>query len=110
MVFFNLPLPSAIPPSTVTQTQAVPYITQQYRQRRQESERTGTFKRKYERKTDVILCKKCLRERKPPSHLQYFGNWYCEESETQTYVEWRTGLEKLGFGKKKPGNDNPPAS
>ncbi|KAK9957917.1 hypothetical protein ABG768_028069 [Culter alburnus] len=112
VMFFNLPLPSAMPPSAQTQTssQAVPYSTQQYRKRKQERELTGTVTRKYVRKTDVILCKKCKKERRPPSHLQYFGNWYCKESETQSYGEWRAVLEERGYRKKKPGNDNPPAS
>ncbi|XP_047187902.1 uncharacterized protein LOC118310714 isoform X2 [Scophthalmus maximus] len=107
MVYFNLPLPSTSPPSTETWTQALPYTTQRYRKRKLESERTGAFKRKYQKKTDVILCKKCQKERKPPSHLQYFGNWYCEDSETQTYVDWRAVLEKRGYRKKKQGNDKP---
>ncbi len=100
---FNLPLPSAMPPSAQTQTssQDVPYSTQQYRKRKQEREQTGTVTRKYVRKTDVILCRKCNKERKPPSHLQYFGNWYCKESETQSYGEWRAVLEERGYRKKK---------
>ncbi|KAK7157016.1 hypothetical protein R3I94_006926 [Phoxinus phoxinus] len=112
VMFFNLPLPSPMPPSAQTQTssQAVPYSTQQYRKRKQEREHTGTVTRKYVRKTDVILCRKCNKERKPPSHLQYFGNWYCEESETQSYDEWRAVLMERGYRKKKPGNDNPPVS
>ncbi len=103
VMFFNLPLPSAMPPSAQTQTssQAVPYSTQQYRKRKQEREQTGTVTRKYVRKTDVILCRKCSKERKPPSHLQYFGNWYCKESETQSYGEWRAVLEERGYRKKQ---------
>lgn len=71
VLFLNLPLPSAMPPSVQTQTssQAVPYSTQQYRKRKQEREKTGTVTRKYVRKTDVILCKKCNKERKPPSSV-----------------------------------------
>ncbi|XP_056120612.1 uncharacterized protein LOC130097697 [Rhinichthys klamathensis goyatoka] len=112
VMFFNLPLPSAMPPSAQTQTssQPVPYSTQQYRKRKQKRESAGTVTRKYVRKTDVILCRKCNKERKPPTHLQYFGNWYCEESETKSYDEWRAVLMERGYRKKKPGNDNPPAS
>ncbi|XP_057183182.1 uncharacterized protein LOC130549851 [Triplophysa rosa] len=88
-----------------------PYSTQQQRKRKQKREEdTGTITRKYVRKTDVILCKKCNNERKPPSNLQYFGNWYCKESETQSYDEWRAVLEERGYRKnKRTGNDNPPA-
>ncbi|XP_071325194.1 uncharacterized protein [Trachinotus anak] len=112
MIFYNPPSASAIPPSAQTQTssQPAPYTTQQYRKRKQERELSGSFKRKYIKKTDVILCSKCKKERKPPSHLQYFGNWYCEVSETQSYDEWRAVLEKRGYGEKKgqKTEDNPP--
>ncbi|XP_026110190.1 uncharacterized protein LOC113083135 [Carassius auratus] len=112
VMFFNLPLPSVMPPSAQTPTsgQDVPYSTQQYRKRKLERERTGTVTRKYVKKTDVILCRKCNKERKPPSHLQYFGNWFCKESETQSYDEWRAVLQERGYRKKKKGNGNPPAS
>ncbi|KAM3615231.1 uncharacterized protein V6R79_025287 [Siganus canaliculatus] len=105
----NMPLPPPLPQSTQLHTSSVPYTTQQYRKRKQERERSGTFTRKYVKKTDVILCKKCNKERRHPSHQQYFGNWYCEESETQSYSEWRAVLEKRGYGRKKTGSDNPPA-
>ena len=94
---FNLPTPlckELMPPST-------PYTTQLYRKKKEAREHAGTFTRKYVRKTGVILCRKCQQERKPPSHLQYFGNWYCEVSETQSYSEWRAVLEQRGYGKKK---------
>ncbi|KAI9545072.1 hypothetical protein NQZ68_039591 [Dissostichus eleginoides] len=47
---------------------------------------------------------KCNKDRKPPAHLQYFGNWYCQESETQSYEEWRAVLEQRGYGGKKRGD------
>uniref|UniRef100_A0A8C1T7V1 Ependymin-like 1 n=1 Tax=Cyprinus carpio TaxID=7962 RepID=A0A8C1T7V1_CYPCA len=28
---------------------------------------------------------------------QYFGNWFCKESETQSYGEWRSVLEERGY-------------
>ncbi|KAJ8249442.1 hypothetical protein GJAV_G00234960 [Gymnothorax javanicus] len=90
LMLFNLPSPSAPPPQTQVSNQDVPNATQQYRRRKQQ---TGSVTRKYEEKTDVILCRKCNKERTPPSHLQYFGNWYCGEPETQSYAEWRADLE-----------------
>lgn len=102
VVFFNPPnisLPSAIPPSTSSQD--VPYSTQQYRKRKEEMEKTGTVKRKYKKKTDVVLCRKCKKDRKPPSHQQYFGNWFCQETDTQSFDEWRAIL-KEAYKKKKP--------
>ncbi len=72
VMFFNLPLPSAMPPSAQTQTssQDVPYSTQQYRKRKQEREQTGTVTRKYVRKTDVILCRNVT---KRESHHHIFS-------------------------------------
>ncbi|XP_057184274.1 ras-associated and pleckstrin homology domains-containing protein 1-like [Triplophysa rosa] len=104
-------LPVIAPALPVFILPSVQLPTLQYRKRKQKREEdTGTVTRQYVRKTDVILCKKCNNERKPPSHLQYFGNWYCRESETQSYDEWRAVLEKRGYRKnKQTGNDNPPA-
>lgn len=101
-MLFSLPLQSATLPSTQTSSPAVPYTIQQYRKRKKERTRSGTFtKIKYMKNTDVVLCKKCQKERMPPSHLQYFGNWYCEQSETQSHDEWRAKLEKQGYGGKR---------
>ncbi|XP_041859650.1 uncharacterized protein LOC121651452 [Melanotaenia boesemani] len=99
----NTPIYISIPPSSPTQStpQAVPYTTQQYRRRKMEAEQAGISKRKYSKKTDIIVCSKCQKDRKPQTHRQYFGNWYCEETETQSYEEWRALLEKREYGKRK---------
>ncbi|KAL1259000.1 hypothetical protein QQF64_009577 [Cirrhinus molitorella] len=91
-------LPEAPP---IPQT-TVPYSTEYYRKKKQEREQIGLKSRKYVRKNKVILRKKCNKERKPPSHLQYFGNWYCEEAATESFTEWRAALEMRGYGKKRP--------
>lgn len=93
----NLPITFGVPLSAQTQ-------------RKDEEKLSGTGKRKYIKKTDVIICSKCKEERKPDSHKQYFGNWYCEKSATQSYDDWRAELQKRGYKKKKSGNDEPPAS
>ncbi|KAK1887486.1 Platelet glycoprotein Ib alpha chain [Dissostichus eleginoides] len=103
MMLLNMPLPSATQALTSSQSN-VPYTTQQYRKRKEEREQSGTGKRKYVKKTDAILCKKYNKDRKPPAHLQYFGNWYCQESETQSYEDWRAVLEQRGYGEKKRGD------
>ncbi|KAI9533663.1 hypothetical protein NQZ68_021437 [Dissostichus eleginoides] len=103
MMLLNMPLPSATQALTSSQSN-VPYTTQQYRKRKEEREQSGSGKRKYVKKTDAIICKNCNKDRKPPAHLQYFGNWYCKESETQSYEEWRAVLEQRGYGKKKRGD------
>ncbi|XP_078802180.1 uncharacterized protein LOC105353958 isoform X2 [Oryzias latipes] len=80
-----------------------PYTTQQYRKRKMEAEKMGVVKRKYIKKTDAMTCSKCGGNRQPTSHRQYFGNWFCEATETQSYDNWRAELEKRGYGKKKEG-------
>ncbi|XP_041858769.1 proteoglycan 4-like [Melanotaenia boesemani] len=102
----NTPIYISIPPSSPTQStpQAVPYTTQQYRCRKMEAEQAGIAKRKYSKKTDIIVCSKCQKDRKPPTHRQYFDNWYCEETETQSYEEWRALLQKREYGKRRKKN------
>ncbi|XP_078791981.1 uncharacterized protein LOC110014839 [Oryzias latipes] len=73
-----------------------------------QAEKMGIMKRKYIKKTETITCSKCGGNRQPPSHRQYFGNWFCEATETQSFDNWRAELQKRGYGKKKRGNDPPP--
>ncbi|XP_062399917.1 uncharacterized protein LOC134089490 [Sardina pilchardus] len=77
---------------------SVPYSTQRYRKRKWER---GTHTRKYVKRRDVVICKQCQKERKPSTHVQYFGNWYCEETSTVKLSEWRKNLAARGYGKKK---------
>ncbi len=72
VMFFNLPLPSAMPPSAQTQTssQAVPYLTHLYRKRKQEREQTGTVTRKYVRKTESFFAENVT---KRESHHHIFS-------------------------------------
>ncbi|KAI9543825.1 hypothetical protein NQZ68_008873 [Dissostichus eleginoides] len=84
MMLLNMPLASATQALTSSQSN-VPYTTQQYRKKKEEREQSGSGKIKYVKKTDAIICKNCNKDRKPPAHLQYFGNWYCKESETQSH-------------------------
>lgn len=87
--------------STGHQTPDVPYTTQQYRKRKLQREQAGHPTRKYVKTTTMIVCKQCNQERKPSSHKQYFGNWYCEATATQSFEEWRAALVAHGYGKKK---------
>ncbi|KAG9334111.1 hypothetical protein JZ751_009146 [Albula glossodonta] len=87
----------AVPHSQGT---GVPYTTERYRKRKLEKEKAGIHSRRYVRKSEVILCKKCQKKREPPTHQQYFGNWYCEETATVPLAEWRESLAAKGYGKK----------
>lgn len=93
---FQIPQGSDIhPPSSV------PYTTQRYRKRKSDQEKAGVFKRKYEKKTNIKRCKQCGEIRQPPAHEQYFGNWYCSNTATCTYAEWKEQQKEKGYGKKK---------
>ncbi|XP_076876832.1 uncharacterized protein LOC143526077 [Brachyhypopomus gauderio] len=85
----------------VTQMSDVPYTTQQYRKRKLKNEMAGIKTRKYVRHTSAIICRRCQKERKPPTHQQYFGNWYCEETDTMSLEDWKAMLVARGYGKKK---------
>ncbi|XP_062842256.1 uncharacterized protein LOC134301486 [Trichomycterus rosablanca] len=79
----------------------VPYTTQWYRKKKMQNEKAGIHTRKYVRYTDTVMCKKCQKERKPPTHQQYYGNWYCEETATVPFADWMAKLSARGYGKKK---------
>lgn len=93
------------PPHTATNaphaTTSVPYTTQMYRKRKQERERAGIPTRKYVKKTGLMLCKRCQKDRRLPGHQFYFGNLYCEETATESVAEWRESLAAKGYGQKK---------
>ncbi|KAK7922385.1 hypothetical protein WMY93_009287 [Mugilogobius chulae] len=94
---FILPAPSLVP----KHQGQVPYTTQLYQQKKQKEEESGKRKRSYTRKSDTILCKYCEKDRNPATHHQYFGNWYCEATATQSLAEWRKDMEGRGYGRKK---------
>ncbi|KAH3712187.1 hypothetical protein DPMN_041979 [Dreissena polymorpha] len=77
----------------------IPYTTQRYRKRKLEMEKEGITKRKYDRKK-VPVCKQCGQDRIPPDHVQYFMNWFCRSTATQSFEDWKTEIMKKGYGKK----------
>ena len=87
----------SMPSSTVPS--AVPYTTQWYRKRKLENEKQGIVKRKYDRQK-TPTCKHCGQDRIPPSHVQYFMNWFCGATFTMTFEEWKDILIKKGYGRK----------
>ena len=73
-----------------------------YLKRKQEKElTTGIKSRKYVRSDKPIVCSKCGQPRDPKLHKQYFGNWYCQATENQSYEEWRENFKTKGYGKRK---------
>ena len=85
---------------TQGQNSSVPDTTQRYRKRKHEMEGEGVVKRKYNRKK-VTCCRQCGQERIPPSHVQYFMNWFCAASSSISFEEWREEIKKRVYGKKQ---------
>ncbi|XP_026145603.1 uncharacterized protein LOC113120014 isoform X2 [Carassius auratus] len=89
------------PPTASFHAVPVPHTTQYYQKRKLVKEKDGICTRKYVRRSEAIQCRKCNKERVMSTHRQYFGNWYCEETETKPFAVWKDELIKRGYGKKK---------
>lgn len=101
----NIPtMPSTLPtsPSPVsTPPVHVPYSTKSYRKKKLQEEETGVLSTKrYRQRTGPATCSKCGQPR-TGDHKQFFGNWYCPKTSTETYEQWR---EKFGDKYKKNKN------
>ncbi len=46
------------------------------------------------RRSEAIQCRKRNKERIMSTHRQYFGNWFCEETETQPFDVWKAEVIK----------------
>jgi hypothetical protein len=69
-------------PGITVPKDTIPYTTQRYRDQMAKKVEAGGFKRKYKKKTNVVLCKRCGKDKEPTTHTQYFGNVYCRETAT----------------------------
>ena len=72
-----------------------------YIKRKQDKELSGVKSRKYTRSANPIVCGTCGQPRDASLHKQYFGNWYCKSTQTETFEEWRENFKSKGYGKKK---------
>lgn len=88
------------PPTASCHSVPVPYTTHCYWKRKLVKEKDGICTRKYVRRSEAIQCRKCNKDRIMSTHHQYFGNWYCEETETKPFDVWKAELIKRGYGKK----------
>lgn len=101
--------PVVLSPPSVTQPtwtlsqpgETVPYSTQQYRKRKAEKEQEGMVKRSYMKTACSVKCSKCGEERKPPTHQQYMGYRYCQQTDQVAFLEWRAALQAKGVARKK---------
>lgn len=96
-------VPAAVPEgaSSISEAQEVPRSTYYHLKRKQEQELAGSKTRKYVRSSKPIVCGKCGKPRDPDVHKQYFGNWYCQETESVSYEQWKERHKNKGYGKKK---------
>jgi hypothetical protein len=101
----QLPQPHPIMPTQSTATCIQPEQNRSqfhYQKRKAEKEASGISVRKYQRSSKPIVCGKCKQTRDPATHRQFFGNWYCQATESQTYESWRDALnEKKRIQKEK---------
>ena len=89
--------------SPVAPVVIVPASTHSYRKRKEEEARTSVVPpKKYKARVGASKCSKCNMDRTTATgHKQYFGNWFCPTTATQTYEEWREHLQKEKQYKKK---------
>jgi hypothetical protein len=75
---------------------SLPRSTRWYRKKREEKKAAGELVRQYKvrRTTKVYTCSRCGRSRTPDTHRQYYGQWYCPSTATESFEEWRSSREK----------------
>lgn len=71
-----------------------------YNKTKREKGMSGVKSRKYTRSANPIVCGKCGQPRDLNLHQQYFGNWYCQTTETVNFEEWRNNLKSKGYDRK----------
>ena len=79
---------------------AVPILatTQSYRKRKV----SAVPLKKYRPRTGASQCSKCQKDRTSATgHHQYFGNWFCPQTATETYEAWRARPQTEKQYKKK---------
>jgi len=82
----TLPSPKSDQP---TSSQGTAYYRQQYQKRKERKEAAGKIHRKYTKLTDTRICRACGEQRVQPNHKNYFGNYFCQNTTTGSYEEWK---------------------
>ncbi|XP_041452459.1 uncharacterized protein LOC121405595 [Lytechinus variegatus] len=107
-----LPASSAAGPNSMTTEPAtiyrksraspvIPKSTLYYRKRRAQEKAEGKGIKTYKPRTRLPICSQCERERDRKSHTQFYGRWYCAQTDTRSYKEWRAMMAELRAKKKK---------
>ena len=80
----------------------VPASTQSYRKRKEQEEKSAVVPTKrYKPRVGASKCSKCHADRTADTgHKQYFGNWFCPNTASETYEEWRSRLAEKKYKKK----------
>lgn len=76
--------------------------------------RMGEYVRQYNPRRGPNQCSKCKKPKVAPSHRQYFGNWYCEETTGESYEDWAQRMYLKGYTSRKrrqppPDEEDPTA-
>lgn len=61
----------------------------------------GQNVRRYKKRKEVTTCSKCKKDRLPETHHQHFGNWYCQETATETFEEWKARMVEKKYTSRK---------
>ena len=86
----------------------VPRSTKCYRKRKSQESTEGKQKKVYKQRTGATICSQCHQERDQEHHTQFYGSWYCANTQTQPIEEWRTMMStrrRAKMMKKKEKND-----
>ena len=87
---------TATPVAIAVPAVPIPASTQSYRKRK------VSALKKYRPRTGASQCSKCQKDRTSATgHHQYFGNWFCPQTATETYEAWRARPQTEKQYKKK---------
>ena len=101
---FILPAPQTTQPGTQPQPstsfgQSRTNIWYHAQQEKRKSK--GQNVRAYKRTKAGFTCKKCGNLRTSEKHTQYYGQWYCADTDKETLEEWRSSRKKSRQEKKQ---------
>ena len=89
---------TATPVAIAVPAVPIPATTQSYRKRKV----SAVPLKKYRPRTGASQCSKCQKDRTSATgHHQYFGNWFCPQTATETYEAWRARPQTEKQYKKK---------
>lgn len=85
-----------------------------YRRKVEKRKRMGEYVRQYKPRRGPSQCSQCKKPKVAPSHRQYFGNWYCEETTGESYEDWAERMCLRGYTSRKrrqppPDEEDPTA-